>query len=164
MIKKFFSTGIALSAMVILIGCGVGDIIDNGDTPVPANNMISGEVIFDGYADAGISTEGAWIRITPTVFASNEYQYKGVLCEIAYDGSFGSNCVFKKDEAAVREAFAAQDGTFSYVIFRDSFAPYQAYGCDEDSFGGDFDVTLAEITTSPIIVTTDFYKPGTPCQ
>ena len=126
--------------------------------------MISGEVIFDGHAQADpvISTEGAWIRITPTVFANADGGYNSLQCEIS-DGSFGSNCVIHRDEDGIRAAFAAEGATFTYGIFRDSNTNTY-WDCDEDTFGGTIDaITLAEINNSPITVTSNFYDDQRTC-
>ena len=132
------------------------------DGGVPANDLVSGTVIFDGHDTASpvISTDGAWIRISPTSFTGGN----GIHCKIASDGSFGnSNCFIHWDEEEVLAAFALEGATFTYGISRDS-NDNQMWDCDEDYFGGSPNgLTLAEITATPIVVLADFYDNTRTC-
>ncbi len=163
MTVKIFSTGAILSAMVMLVGCGGGDgdMEDNSDKQVPASYLASGQVIFDGYDTVGgISTDRAWIKISPTVLGA----HRGLVCEIdPNNGSFGSNCVINNNEADIRAAFADPSATFTYGVFRDSSEPFGFWGCDEDYFGGsgNANFTLTEINSDPIVIDVGTYEPRT---
>jgi len=136
---------------------------DDGMQTVPANDILSGTVDFNEFDTAGISTENAWIRITPTVFENNNDGWNGLQCEIMSDGSFGTNCVIHWDEAGLRDAFAAEGAIFSYGIFRDSNLD-KMWQCEEDYLDGNGDLSLADITDSPLIAIADHYRAGTPCN
>ena len=106
------------------------------DSPIPINDLISGEVSFKNETNNNIPTPSdAQIRIVPSRFQNDKSRWNGLSCVIASDGTFGRECYTDGNENSVREAFNDASETYQIVIYKNHIEPDKiGWNCGEDVY------------------------------
>lgn len=106
------------------------------------------------FTDEASIPADAMVRITPNTYTAVDNYEVGVRCDIADDGSFGSDCMTSEDNVASLDiVFADSNETYQVVVFRNNINTDEyKWDCGEDAYkyvgGSESSWASIEVTSS----------------